>query len=818
MMLLTVALLAPPLIFILLARRGRVLFIRRIPGIDAIEEAIGRATELGRPMVFTTGMTGLDSLLYALLGIIGHVGRKAAAYGCRLILPQRDYEVMPVVSETVREAFRSAGRLDAFNPQDVRYLSPEQFAFASGYMGIVHREQAASCFLFGEFAAESLVLAEAGQQVGAMQVAGTISNNQVPFFLTSCDYTLIGEEVYAAGAYLSREPAQLGSVRGQDVAKLVILALILFGVGAATVLSAGRGDPREGQQFTSWFARALYRNPEQRRALAGFEVTNTYQPPEAPERKPLEDELRRSREKLEARAGEARALLERAGRQAGALAADLHASAAVLPEGVPRKEGEDLAALLEAAAERCASEAAALRKLCAEELPALERALPGLAGVRAAQAARPELAVLADWVADLPADFPAADAVACRDALDGARRAADAGAPSAAAVNRVLERARRACHGTYFAAARRLMDRAAGAEKLKAPLYLGDVSGDGVGLLLDGTKSVSGRLLPLAYEWTVSPAPGKNGRGTFAGPRPAVTFSAPGRYRVGLKVSEVPAGPKPLVLALLTREPTSVRHERLAAGTALAMSWRLPRDVDPATTRITWDFGDGSERVEGRGGQKLDGITHRYDRPGRYPMTVEVAYARKIREVAGPAGAASAATLTADRRLAALRLRVGDGLSAVCDQLSALEEHLDALGTEAKGSAGQLAEIKGASEPSWPDRALAEGLAKRVGELKSWEADELRLLGKAMGAAGRLGETAPAPDVTPAGAGAAEQERTEQCWNRFRIYWTVVEPAEHRAEMAIEVGPADRLPRPPWEPRPAAKPEAEKAPGGGGGK
>ncbi|NBW40728.1 hypothetical protein EBR25_06965, partial [bacterium] len=80
----------------------------------------------------------------------------------------------------------------------------------------------------------SLILAEAGQQVGAMQVAASVSPEQVPFFICTADYTLIGEELYASSAYLSREPVQLGSLAGQDVAKLIFVILIIAGVLIAT--------------------------------------------------------------------------------------------------------------------------------------------------------------------------------------------------------------------------------------------------------------------------------------------------------------------------------------------------------------------------------------------------------------------------------------------------------------------------------------------------------------------------------------------------------------------------------------------------------
>ncbi len=47
--------------------------------------------------------------------------------------------------------------------------------------------------------------------------------------MVTCDYTLIGEELFAASAYLSRDPQQLGSLKGHDFGKLVII-LILAGV------------------------------------------------------------------------------------------------------------------------------------------------------------------------------------------------------------------------------------------------------------------------------------------------------------------------------------------------------------------------------------------------------------------------------------------------------------------------------------------------------------------------------------------------------------------------------------------------------------
>ena len=106
-----------------------------------------------------------------------------------------------------------------------RYLGPERFGLLSyagsfvglftalatlGLDGIMVRERPATVFLLGMFYAESLILAETANSVGAIQIAGTDASSQLPFFIAACDYTLIGEELYAASAYMSREPLLLG--------------------------------------------------------------------------------------------------------------------------------------------------------------------------------------------------------------------------------------------------------------------------------------------------------------------------------------------------------------------------------------------------------------------------------------------------------------------------------------------------------------------------------------------------------------------------------------------------------------------------------
>ena len=224
------------LYFIYSARKGKELFVRKIAGLDAIDEAIGRATEMGKPILYVPGISDMtDVATIASLNILSRVARKTADYESRIIIPNRDPIVMPVCREVVREAYLSQGRPDAYREDDIYYVTYSQFGYASAVSGIMVREKPATNLFLGMFYAESLILAETGASTGAIQIAGTDAVAQLPFFITACDYTLIGEELYAASAYLSKEPMSLGSLKGQDWAKIVIGAAILIGILLTTL-------------------------------------------------------------------------------------------------------------------------------------------------------------------------------------------------------------------------------------------------------------------------------------------------------------------------------------------------------------------------------------------------------------------------------------------------------------------------------------------------------------------------------------------------------------------------------------------------------
>jgi hypothetical protein len=217
-------------------RHGPKLFIRRIAGIDAIEDAIGRSTEMGRPVLYVTGVEEMtDIQTIASLLILGHVSKTIAEYDTELKVCNAYPMTMIVAEEVVRQGYANAGRLDAHRPENVMFLTAEQFAFAAAVTGIIMRDKPATNIYFGRFYAESLLLAETGFLTGAVQIAGTSEFTQLPFFIAACDYALLGEELYAVGAYLSREPTLLAQLKAGDVVKAFIMLLIAAGTISATI-------------------------------------------------------------------------------------------------------------------------------------------------------------------------------------------------------------------------------------------------------------------------------------------------------------------------------------------------------------------------------------------------------------------------------------------------------------------------------------------------------------------------------------------------------------------------------------------------------
>jgi hypothetical protein len=227
---------------ILSAKAGRELYLRKVPGLDKVDEAVGRATEMGRPVMFNPGFVGLSIELFCCLACMQHIARRAAKVSTNVLVPVVDPLAYPIFEEYWKDSYATEGKAGLFSPEDsIRFLTGDQAVYASSTSGWMERDRIGANFLWGYYGWESLFLAESGQRAGAIQIACVFSYYQVPFLIVSCDYTAFGEEFYAAGAYFGRDPVLLGSLTGQDYSKVLILLLII--VGSALAVLMGKFNP-----------------------------------------------------------------------------------------------------------------------------------------------------------------------------------------------------------------------------------------------------------------------------------------------------------------------------------------------------------------------------------------------------------------------------------------------------------------------------------------------------------------------------------------------------------------------------------------------
>jgi hypothetical protein len=225
-------------IYVKVKKNREEMYIRRIPGLDAIDDAVGRATEMGKPIIYDSGIgTYTDIETIASMLILRSVAKKVAEFKAEIYVPTCEPIVMQISEEMVASGFLDAGYPEDHKKENVFYLAADQFAFAAGIAGILSRKKPAAAFHFGYYMAESLLISEAGFAAGAIQVAGTTQATQLPFFITACDYTLIGEELYAAAAYISRDAQIMTNLKLSDYAKIVIGFIFIAGTIILTINS-----------------------------------------------------------------------------------------------------------------------------------------------------------------------------------------------------------------------------------------------------------------------------------------------------------------------------------------------------------------------------------------------------------------------------------------------------------------------------------------------------------------------------------------------------------------------------------------------------
>jgi hypothetical protein len=223
-------------------RRGHKPIIRRLAALDALDDAVGRCAEMGRSLHYLLGWysikRGRDFAQQKVAGltVLGYVSELAGKYGVPVHVSLANSEEIPLCRETIRQGMVTSGHPELYDPDQIQYITDALYGYFAGVSGRIAREQPAANIMLGPFEAEVCMFAETASSVGAVQIGGSSQSWQLPAWVSVVDYCLLGEELYAAGAYLSEDPEQQSIIMMLDYEKLFIIALVIIG---ALLLTAG---------------------------------------------------------------------------------------------------------------------------------------------------------------------------------------------------------------------------------------------------------------------------------------------------------------------------------------------------------------------------------------------------------------------------------------------------------------------------------------------------------------------------------------------------------------------------------------------------
>jgi len=215
-----------------LARQGKTLDIKTISCVEALDEAVGRASEMGTSIWFGTGNAGLNgqyaTMNIAALSILGRVAELCGKYGVFLQYMCNIPHMLPISQDLIKEGYTKGGRPDMYTDDMSLYVGASQSALVAATQGYILEKKPSVIMIFGATMYEMLNTLSFGSRVGALMLAGTPRLYYQSATLLAADYQLIGEELYAAGALVSGDPIQVGAIMGEDWSKLVVTALMII--------------------------------------------------------------------------------------------------------------------------------------------------------------------------------------------------------------------------------------------------------------------------------------------------------------------------------------------------------------------------------------------------------------------------------------------------------------------------------------------------------------------------------------------------------------------------------------------------------------
>ena len=231
--------------FTLLGRRrgARPRVLRRIDAFQSLPTTVGQAVETGKRlhMSLGTGTLGTADTVATVAGLtmLDQISAAAAVSDRPPVVTTSDGAAMLLAHDTLRSVYARQNALSRFEPSSAQVAGLTPISFGAAQTTLPANEAVAGAVLIGSSGSEAVLLAEGGRRSGAITLAGSDSVATQAMLFATADHPLIGEDLFAGGAYIGRQAEFVGSLSAQDVIRGLVIAAILIGAVIQTIHSLG---------------------------------------------------------------------------------------------------------------------------------------------------------------------------------------------------------------------------------------------------------------------------------------------------------------------------------------------------------------------------------------------------------------------------------------------------------------------------------------------------------------------------------------------------------------------------------------------------
>lgn len=216
---------------------------RPLPALDAMRRALARGAETGRAIHLSPGSGAIGARATTAETVAGllaveRVASEASLNGAPILVSSGDAVAHLALRGSLRQAYQRAGLGQDYDSANVQLLAHQDpMAYASGVTTLYGRQKLEVSQLIGSFGHEFMLAGEVGAQHEVPQIAGATTTTALPLTYLTSEGALVGEEIYAAEAYLSRSPAPLARLLTQDALRtaVIVAIVVLLAITAAGI-------------------------------------------------------------------------------------------------------------------------------------------------------------------------------------------------------------------------------------------------------------------------------------------------------------------------------------------------------------------------------------------------------------------------------------------------------------------------------------------------------------------------------------------------------------------------------------------------------